>query len=257
MIQQNQTNDFRTVDLPYDSCRILLPSFDDTLLKPSCRLTDTILHNSTTVKIRIHWSHRGFFAPSCKQKIDWDVFKKSVTNLPPPRQLWLSKLLSGFYGVGIMMEIYKKQSHSKCPRCLRPNESTDHVILCRHPEAIASWETQLLNLRTWMNDNRAPPGFVDIICSSLSSWHDGIPFPPLPLDPTLRDACVDQDRIGWKGFMHGFQSLKWRYHLYNNTLLMKVLEDLVYPRLLGRYGNIVITFFIMMALLSITKNYAP
>jgi hypothetical protein len=62
-----------------------------------------------------------------------------------------------------MLRIYKHQSHSKCPRCLQDNETTDHVLRCQEPGAAALWKQSMIDLERWMTTNYGHPELIKII----------------------------------------------------------------------------------------------
>jgi hypothetical protein len=85
--------------------------------------------------------------------------------------------MTGFCGVGVMLKIYNYQNHTKCPRCEENNETTSHVLQCRHPSATDIWTQSLENLETWMTQNNGHPEMVELIILGLRRWHDDDPIP--------------------------------------------------------------------------------
>jgi hypothetical protein len=82
----------------------------------------------------------------------------------------MSKWLSGFCGVGIMLVRYAYQKHSKCPRCGIDNETTSHIIQCQHPDAINLWMTEVNSLYQWMQQHLGHPELASIIKDLLLEW---------------------------------------------------------------------------------------
>jgi hypothetical protein len=110
--------------LPYETCAIY---WRDRRTRPS-KLCSKLKSNLTkmihTLTIWKYWMKGRKFSGYTESYIDWEITKRSRRNISKSRQRWMSKWLSGFCGVGIMLVKYAFQKHSKCPRCGNDNEST-------------------------------------------------------------------------------------------------------------------------------------
>ena len=126
-------------------------------------------------------------------------------------QQWLSKLITGVCGVGIMMKLWKFQDHSKCPRCQQDNEDTSHVLRCQHTTANEKWRECIKELSTWMEENDAHPDLRESIINNLSSWRNDTETQRRQYQEDLINRAEQiQNRIGWKGFIEGFIAKEWR-----------------------------------------------
>lgn len=171
---------------------------------------------------RRYWRKRGKFTFRTEKHIDWDTLHRAHKGLNPQLNNWLSKWLTGFCGIGATLFLYKFQRHTRCPRCNFHNETVEHVITCTDPASSALWTAEMGNLKTWMTENEFPPEMITVIYDSLMSWQSGSPYYTMPIDHSrVKEAMHEQDGIGWKNFMDGFQSKKWRTTLAEHLALLR------------------------------------
>ena len=124
---------------------------------------------------------------------------------------WVSKWCMSICGSGINLLRWKQQDHSNCPRCLQPNETAIHSVTCLHPEATELWETLLQELHHWMLQSKGKPSLVEVVCLSLSSWRNDVPYPIDAdwYDGALKMAIHDQLSLGWERVLYGIWSNFW------------------------------------------------
>jgi hypothetical protein len=109
-----------------------------------------------------------------------------------------------------VMKYRKEWSHSKCPRCETPIETTSHVWTCQHPEVKEIWSNAMDDLRTWLLSKRTNMAVTDAIIDRLLAWQSGEPPPPLQSRLLgLAAAIAEQDDIGWNSAFEGRWSTKW------------------------------------------------
>jgi hypothetical protein len=199
-----------TLPIPFNQCRLYWTDAQDRVEPISSHLSDTLVKLIQTGKIKTYWEKKRKIGQRASESIDWEVLQKSAKNYP--RIKWLSKFATGICGVGIMLKLWKHQSHSSCPRCGIAKETTEHVIVCPSPPATTIWQDSINKLKTWMVDNDCEPHMTQIICSSLKAWRNGLqlPYPSTDVPNIVRAAMVEQDNIGWYNFITGFISSKWR-----------------------------------------------
>ena len=110
-----------------------------------------------------------------------------------------------------MLEIYKHQKHSKCPRCLTDNETTSHVLRCPEASAQTTWQTEMDNLHTWIIEKKGSEEMAQAIIEYLNSWHHDSAISDIQVySSRLQDALQQQNQIGWQSFLEGYWSIKWR-----------------------------------------------
>jgi hypothetical protein len=120
--------------------------------------------------------------------------------------------------------LYNNQQSNTIPRCLLPRETVDHVLQCPPPKAASLWEDEIQQLDVYLGFLRSDPDLVRAICSSLRAWHNQLPLPAIQTtNPVLRRAIQEQDRIGWRSFLDGFQSTAWHecQELYFNHIRLR------------------------------------
>ena len=172
------------------------------------------LHNHIhTSKLREYMIHKSKHTPYQEQLIDWTARSHAHRNMTQATNRWASKWLTGFCGVGLMLGIYKYQKHTKCPRCNADDENVTHVLRCPEPTAQDTWKEEVDKVYTWMIDNKGSPEMALAIQQYLLQWHNpsnDIPRTDFSID--LTEAIRQQSAIGWKSFIEGFWSLRWREH---------------------------------------------
>jgi phage FluMu protein Com len=119
--------------------------------------------------------------------------------------------MTGFCGTGKMLQIYRYQTHSKCPRCKEDDQTTLHVIRCKQTDATKIWTKSIQNLEHWMITNLGHPELVELDILGLTIWHSNerIPFTYDILKPTLQRTWTKQRRFGWTSFIEGFWAIEW------------------------------------------------
>lgn len=135
--------------------------------------------------------------------IDWPTHGRSFKALPHGKQRWLTKHASGHCGVGRMLVRYKWQTHSDCPHCGQTDESTVHILQCGCQRATAQWTECLESFSTWMQKNYTDPVLEKWILLGLQQWRTSSPPTHVAAMPHIRQAIMDQDKLGWWQFLLG------------------------------------------------------
>jgi hypothetical protein len=198
-----------TMIMPHNKCTIYWTNRDNIKEAISSHLSDTIIDMISTERIKGYWEEKRHIGPAVSQTVDWDILQRSAKHYTKGK--WLAKQVTGICGVGKMLKLWKHQNHNTCPRCGRDNENTEHVILCKAPSAISTWEQAINNLERWMKDNDAEPHMLEIICNSLRAWKsmEPLPAPTNEIPHIVMEAMIEQDSIGWYNLINGFISKKW------------------------------------------------
>jgi hypothetical protein len=201
----------RPIHIPYEQCSIDWTDQFGVRTRISCHLQKSLQTHIQSVQARAYWVKKKQISQYHERQIDWKVFYKTNCRLPTHRHRWLSKWLTGFCGVGIMLQRYRHQHHSDCPRCGISGESTAHIIQCQENGARQLWSKEIQKLQQWMLTNDGHPEMTEIICSKLRHWqtlrHNAT------LDPsvhTVIKATTHQQQVGWFNFIQGFISMHWR-----------------------------------------------
>lgn len=197
--------------LPFESEMVNWQNRFGQSVRISSKLKDSLRSLIGRETVRQHWRKKKKYPPRLENQIDWELLHRAHRNFPSPMRTWLSKWLTGFCGIGTTLFLYKFQHHTRCPRCNRTNETVEHVIQCTHDSAQTLWKTEIDAIKQWMLNNEFPLEMATAIHDSLLSWQSNSSYYIPHLDNTgVRAAMHEQDKIGWKSFMDGFQSRKWR-----------------------------------------------
>jgi hypothetical protein len=201
----------RPINISYERCSVDWTNQLGTRIRISSHLQKTLQSHIQQVKAREYWMKKKSISPYYERQIDWKLLHKSHLALVNHRHRWLSKWLTGFCGVGIMLQRYRHQSHSDCPRCGITGETTAHIIQCQDNRAKLLWAQEILKIERWMTDNDGHPEMIQIICSILRNWQLlKNALTPQPMERTLILAYHQQKQIGWFNFIQGFFSMQWR-----------------------------------------------
>jgi hypothetical protein len=201
----------RPINISYAQCSVDWTNQFGTRVRISSHLQKTLQGYIQSVRAREYWNKKKSISPYYERHIDWTLSEKSHLSMDTHRHRWLSKWLTGFCGVGIMLQRYRHQNHSDCPRCGVSGETTAHIIQCQESGAKSLWRNGIKSLEGWMLDNQGHPEMTRIICRQLQNWQMKREDPHLtPSEGTLILACQQQQKIGWFNFIQGFLSLQWR-----------------------------------------------
>ena len=118
--------------------------------------------------------------------------KKSFKSLTTSTTRWLSKFSTGFCRVGKMLKIYKYQTHSNCPRCNQPKESTAHILQCKEALACELWDKSIDKLYDWALKQDLSPDLAHHMKTSLHSWKYSQPITCTSSQPVICMAIQGQ-----------------------------------------------------------------
>jgi hypothetical protein len=142
--------------------------------------------------------------------IDWDAMETATDLFPPLYRLWVSKHVSGFFGIGTMMKNWDFWDHSRCPCCNHEREDKVHLLTCPHPTSNEIWQESLLGLEAWMIDMDTDATIRECILLCLETRDPTQTFTAFS-NPRSFQAAQAQDRIGWMNTTEGKVSHHWRH----------------------------------------------
>ena len=179
---------------------------DEKLASPS--------HNTLYGKIQDpitldHWTRHNRLPPGAITSVDWDACEANMKSLGLYRRRQVTKHASENCGVGKTLMEWKKQSHSRCPRCGLDGEDTTHVLICTAQGATAKWEENMVNLREHLTSVDTQEELQRALMFRLSQFRRQLPLTNQAWSPTTLDLIQDQDTIGWKNLLEGLPSRKW------------------------------------------------
>ena len=99
--------------------------------------------------------------------MDWNAICQATKDTPYFYWLWMSKHVSGCFGMGKMMRRWKFWDHSHCPCCHTPIEDKAHLMTCLNEEAVAEWEHNILSLELWLEQTNTMLEIADCLLAAL------------------------------------------------------------------------------------------
>jgi hypothetical protein len=144
--------------------------------------------------------------------IDWDANGEALESAPILFALWLTKHVSGFYGIGKMMQRWGYWEDSKCISCGAPVEDTGHLYSCPHESRVDAWDEAVEGLEAWMIAVETDPEIRYCIIETLRRRSPTASFASQasPVSPEILQVAQEQDAIGWVNFLEGRISKRWR-----------------------------------------------
>ena len=160
-----------------------------------------------TTRSKEYWCNRLGISKLEFHNIDWDAVGPAFHSLPWGHQRWLSKAMAGFSAMGRVMRRWGESSHDKCPRCDRPNEDAQHVLLCSDTNDL--WSDEVKDIRDVLKSYNTYPPITEALIHGLSHWRiAGSCF--VSSNQEVSATFQDQSNIGWFNVFCGRLSKKWR-----------------------------------------------
>lgn len=136
-----------------------------------CNLDQDVLYSDITKADLIsYWGHRCLMTEEVIPDVDWDSFGAAFQSCTFARQRRVMKLNSGHAPVGKMMQLWKKQDHTRCPLCDAPSEDVHYMLICCFAQATESWETALAFFENQLHDLQTDPKITEALITGLHSW---------------------------------------------------------------------------------------
>ena len=212
ILQTVSRHDLNVPDaLPLTSAGIIQVDYGDIPITSS--LAKTLRYYVARDRILDWWRYKNRFSAGLDMKdIDWIVLKKTSEEQTFEMGRFVSKWTSHHIAVGRMMELRKARMNNECPRCGAVEETTLHVLRCRHKSARKQWRKEIKKIETWMHTKHTRPEIQSAISNTLRQFNKQGNFENY-IDPTSQGAvrrCLTlQSRIGWTGFLEGLFSPAW------------------------------------------------
>jgi hypothetical protein len=160
-------------------------------------------------RLQTHLHQRNILDSTAFHDVDWDAIELASESFPPLYRLWMSKHVSGFFGIGKMMKHWNFWTHQKCPCCHHVKEDKHHLLTCPEPSCVAKWADSVHGLQEWLQEVDTAPDIQHCIISALSARTIDQSFQEVSHELSL-PAALAQDRIGWVAFTEGRISTLWR-----------------------------------------------
>ena len=178
------------------------------------------------------WSRKQIDDGLQEVNIDFPAIRLAYSSLPVSQKIFVMKQAHGICGVGKWMVKWKESTDGTCARCGHANEDMIHVWKC--PES-TKWGEIMGQWNKWLKQRQCPDQDRISFCNEWTRWRENKGSQSLgSCSDRLREAILDQRRIGWDNFSRGFISNKWeiaikqwdskRYHT-PVTGLLKLIWD--------------------------------
>ncbi len=159
--------------------------------------------------MRNYLASRYGWKPSLCDCIDWHPHGRALTNMTYRKRVTITKFIHGWLPINKRMNIYDPSIPSKCAACNEPMESQSHFLYCKCSDRIEHRKTFRAKLEKWIG-NRAPKSMQQLLISGLFEWsNSNAAALPASLNPELRQAAEEQQRLGWHQLWRGRLSSKW------------------------------------------------
>ena len=107
------------------------------------QISDLLYENLSRNILDQWWLTKGRYHINDIPTIHWEVCKQGAANHSKSDQRFASKWTSGFLATGSKMRQWNFRAGDACPFCLHPQETTQHVLHCPHPQSILPWNENL------------------------------------------------------------------------------------------------------------------
>lgn len=129
-----------------------------------------------------------------------------------------------YYHLPTNHRLHKFHSYidGQCEDCKATDEGDDHIIWCNQTdrlEAKQRWEEDVVH---FLSEDHTPPSVRTALLVGFHHWIYQKPVPPLhtviPTAPDdVKQAFVDQTRIGWNHCLRGRLSIHWKQIIANHV----------------------------------------
>ncbi len=156
-------------------------------------------------KLHEYWISRNRYTENTQSLICWTAVNQATNNTTLGRRRFIAKWSSGAIAVGKNALRWKLRPRNNCPYCNQPNETTQHILECQHPNAIENWNNCLNTFKQDLQALDTCPYLTAAIIIGLKSLKSNTTQQqPLHYFTTdLQEAIIQQSQIGWKSLLEG------------------------------------------------------
>ena len=159
------------------------------------------------------WIRKGRMTPQTSGNIHWSVTQGVMDEATFAMKKFMSKWVTGQFGVGVVMEYRKARKDNCCPRCFEEIEDKLHVLQCPHFSAHEEWDRLVEVLQEWMLKIDTHPSLRVGISQVLWNYYDGQTdretYISTLISGEVRRCFQSQARLGWTQFLQGFLVTDW------------------------------------------------
>jgi hypothetical protein len=158
----------------------------------------------------IRGSNRGGLGWSSKRfhSVAWDSLEAALKSKPDMFQIWLSKQCIGICATRRNMARIQDILDNKCPNCLRPRETNDHLNRCPDAGRTLLFKESIAAIVAWMHQNNRTDAELAYWLEKYLIYRGTRSLTSLIMkggggSTVLLKAAASQDLIGWTEFLHG------------------------------------------------------
>jgi predicted RNA-binding Zn-ribbon protein involved in translation (DUF1610 family) len=172
--------------------------------KHACMNKEAVYEILQEDKIKTYWQKKDGITNDAWGDINWKSSKVALKEQPRGMKRFGAKFATRHIATGRMIKLTQEWTHSTCPQCGAPEETTEHVCQCPAEQTQEMWKLTMKKLEDHMKAKDTEPAMQRRIMMHLESWHDMSP-------PTrngnshrqLAEALEAQTGIGWRNFLLG------------------------------------------------------
>ena len=148
---------------------------------------------------------------------DWKGLKWGFLSLGLLKRVKTLKSMHGWLNTGSQKSKTSPDAveSRKCPRCLEPSETQEHLLQCRHAGAHKKRRDLVLPMMKQIRQNKLCP-VQEVLTKCIRSWLES-PETSMPdvssahesQRELLEKAIYDQERVGWHLATRGRLSKRW------------------------------------------------
>lgn len=163
-----------------------------------CNLNDNLLNQASLPIICPYYVQKYSWDDDLFDQISWTACGLAMSSVTPVTYAWLSKLSSGFVGLGNMLDKSSYWKSACCPRCSSHSENLERMLSCPQPVSRKKNTNGLANVHLWMLRSYIEVTLEDEIVRVTNHW---------VTDPTMHDfwspcpPVMLQLQIGWIHFL--------------------------------------------------------
>ena len=200
-----------------------------------CLIQSELYNHILYERIKDYYIKHGDLTKETMNKIDWQSQDKAMSKLTYQCQHWVTKFVTNTCAVGITMKKWHKRDSDACPHCGSLHEDNTHVIKCTEAVLTQVWDTNIMNLMQYMINKNACSTVLYAIIYHLEAWrHDSTPPDTSNYPPPLLAVVDKQTEIGWRNFLFGQLSKKWKdvfVDMYDNFKSKQLTPPLLIQQL--------------------------
>ena len=146
--------------------------------------------------------------------IDFDAMARASTAMNTNLKRFMAKWSCNCLATGKNMVRWKMRHEGYCPFCTETNETTAHILTCKHEDALNGWNKEWSQFINKLQRLDTCWNLMHAIRIEVHNWRYGLPQSPLDEYPLLlQQAIQEQRQLGWNLFFEGIISQKWAHYM--------------------------------------------